>query len=290
VTPPNSPAGSAPDTADGRPDASIVIIGHSVIDELKACLQSIEDHAGVPAEAIYVDNGSDDGTCEWLARERPAVQVVELPENVWNAARNPGLERAKGRYTMFLDSDALLTPGALPEMIAAMDENPDWGMVGPRLVYEDGSLQLSCRRFPPPYLPFLRRPPLNRFMEDSTAVREHLMAGDDHTQVRRVVYVIGACQLFRTEFARQLGGMDPAMGNASDVDLCLRFWQRGWPVVYFPWATVEHRYRRLNASVPFSRSSLRHLKFFMRLQWTYRRERRHFKRLGARLDREAALS
>ena len=50
---------------------------------------------------------------------------------------------------MFLDSDAALTPDALPAMVSALDENRQWGLLGPRLVYDDGSLQMSCRRFPP---------------------------------------------------------------------------------------------------------------------------------------------
>jgi GT2 family glycosyltransferase len=278
----------ASEASDAGPDVSIVVIGHSVKDELEACFHSIDEHAGVRVETIYVDNGSDDGTCAWLVAERPEIQLIELPENVWDAARKPGLARARGRYTMFLDSDAVITEGALPAMVSAMDRHPEWGLLGPRLVYEDGGLQLSCRRFPPPYLPFLRRPPLDRLMEDSKVVRRHLMVEEDHERVRGVVYVIGACQLFRTEVARGFGGVDPAMGNAMDVDFCLRFWQRGLPVVYFPRATVEHRYRRLTRT-PLSRGAWRHLKFFMRLQWVHRREYARFRRLGERLDREGSL-
>ncbi len=277
--------------ASGReeriPDVSIVVIGHSVKDELRVCFQSIENYAGVSVETIYVDNGSDDGTGAWLRAEWSEVQLVELAENVWDAAREPGLERAGGRYTMFLDSDAVLTEGALPTMVEAMDRHPEWGLMGPRLVNEDGSLQLSCRRFPPPYLPLLRRPPLGRFFEDSAIVRRHLMAEEAHDRVRGVVYVIGACQFFRTDVARRLGGVDPAMGNAMDVDFCLRFWRAGLPVVYFPDAVVEHRYRRLTKA-PLASSSWRHLKFFIRLQWARRRQYRYFWRLGEQLESEAA--
>lgn len=270
---------------------TIVIIGHSVKGELGDCLRSIDEHAGLPVETIYIDNASDDGTCEWLRAERPDVQVVALEENVWDSARNPGLERARGRYTMFLDSDALLTAGALPAMVTAMDQHPEWGLLGPRLVHDDGSLQLSSRRFPSPWLPLWRRPPMNRFMEDSDAVRRHLMEDADHSLVRGVVYVIGACQLFRTDVGQRFGGMDVEMGKggAADVDWCLRFWKIEMPVVYYPDATVVHRYRRTSASSPFSRHAWRHLRSFMLLQWAYRSERRRLKRLAEQLDREGAL-
>jgi N-acetylglucosaminyl-diphospho-decaprenol L-rhamnosyltransferase len=292
VIPPNSAGSSVPAASTGdAPTVTIVIIGHSVKHELGICLASIENHADVPVEVIYVDNASDDGTGDWLRAGHPEVEVIELPENVWDSARNPGLSRARGRYTMFLDSDTSLTPGALPAMVTAMDEHPDWGLMGPRLANEDGSLQLSTRRFPSPLLPLWRRPPLSRFMEDSGAVRQHLMEDQDHDLVRGVVYVIGACQFFRTDLGREFGGMDVAIGKggAADVDWCLRFWKAERPVVYFPRATVEHRYRRTSAKTPFSRHAMRHLWSFALLQWEYRGEQRALRRLADRLDREGAL-
>ncbi len=271
---------------------TIVIIGHSVKQELGLCLQSIDENAGLAVEVVYVDNASDDDTCEWLRAEHPHVDMIELPQNVWDSARNPGLKRARGRYTMFLDSDAMLTPDALSAMVAAMDEHPEWGLMGPRLVHGDGSLQLSTRRFPSPLLPLWRRPPLSRFMEGSDAVKRHMMEDQDHDRVRGVVYVIGACQLFRTDLGHEFGGMDVAIGKggAADVDWCLRFWEAGSQVIYFPPATVEHRYRRTSARSPFSKHAMRLLWSCGLLQWRYRRQRRELRRLADRLDREGALA
>jgi GT2 family glycosyltransferase len=259
------------------PLATIVLIGHSVRPELETCLASIEDHAEVDFEVIYVDNASTDDTLSWLGRSQPAVEVVSLERNVWDSARNEGLARARGRYTVFLDTDALLTPGALPRMTSALEDNPTWGLLGPRLVFPDGRLQLSCRRFPPLFTPVMRRPPLNRYLEDSEAMRRHLMADLDHDRPMSVPYVIGACQMFGTEFARtQLGGMDDAIGRGgvADVDWCLRFWRAGKPVVYLPSAVVIHDYRRTSAKRPLSRNALQHLWSFGRLQWRYRGRRR----------------
>ena len=68
---------------------------------------------------------------------------------------------------MFLDSDAQVTPGALQTVVGILDADPRIGLVGPRLVYPDGRPQPSARRFPPPLLPLLRRPPLDRWFADS---------------------------------------------------------------------------------------------------------------------------
>lgn len=155
-------------------------------------MDSIAAHADLPVEVIYVDNASTDDTLQWLAATWPSVRVVALGRNRFGIAREHGLRLVRGRLTMFLDSDAQLTHGALPRMVEALDQNPGWGMVGPKLVYDDGDLQLSCRRYPPVALPFLRRPPLDRWFDDGRTVRHHLMADDDHAHARPVLYVISA--------------------------------------------------------------------------------------------------
>ena len=160
------------------PEVSVVVIAHSVREELERCFASIDAHADMPVEVILVDNASTDDTREWVRAEHPEVRLVELPENIGAAARDEALPLVRGRYAMFLDSDAALTAGALPAMVEALDERPEWGLIGPRLEYDDGSLQLSCRRFPPRSLPLLRRPPLARLLEDSRPVRHHLMEHD----------------------------------------------------------------------------------------------------------------
>jgi len=149
------------------PDVSIVILAHDERAELLHCLDSIERHSGpLRTETILVDNGSTDGTAAAVAEHFPSVVRIELARNEGVVARNHGLRRARGRMRMFIDSDARLTPGALPELVAFLEANDGVGLVGPRLVYPDGRPQLSARRFPPRTLPLLRRPPLSRFFDE----------------------------------------------------------------------------------------------------------------------------
>jgi GT2 family glycosyltransferase len=271
------------------PMVSIVVVAHSVRPELERCLGSIRDHAVVPVETILVDNASTDDTVAWVRREHPDVAVVELPGNVGVAARDHGLRRVLGRYTMFLDSDAALTEGALPTMVQALDDHPDWGLIGPRLVYDDDTLQLSCRRYPPLLLPLLRRPPLDRFFENAATVRRHLMADDDHAHTRPVLYVLGACQLFRTSLARIAGPFDESVFLGwDDADWCIRIRDTGGEVVYFPDPKVIHSYRRLSRRRPVSRAAWKMLVAHARFQWKYRRRRAELIRLGHDLDRLAA--
>lgn len=266
-----------------------MIVAHSERGELERCLGSIRDQAGMPVQVVLIDNASTDDTVPWARKNQPEVEIIELDENIGVAARQYGLERARAPLTMFLDSDAALTAGALPAMVAALDQHPDWGLIGPRLVGDDGRLQLSSRRFPPLSLPLARRPPLSRWLEDSRLVRRHLMADVDHDLVRPVLYVLGACQIFRTELARAAGPFaDWIFLGHDDADWCFRIRDAGGQVVYFPTATVVHTYRRRTKASPLSRAALRQLRAFAAFQWRYRKRRRELLELQEALDRRPA--
>jgi GT2 family glycosyltransferase len=239
----------------------------------------------VPVRTILVDNASTDDTCAWVRRAHPEVELVELPENIGYAARDHGLRRSESRYTMFLDSDAALTPNALPAMVSALAENGEWGLLGPRLVYDDGSLQMSCRRFPPLGLPLYRRPPFDRIFERRRTVRHHLMAEFDHLRIRPVLYVLGACQLFRTSLARRAGPFDDRVFLGwDDADWCFRIREAGGEVVFLPDATVVHTYRRQTRQRPVSHAALRQLGAFVYFQRKYWSRRRGLIRLARELD------
>jgi len=271
------------------PDVSVIVVAHDVREEVLACLASVERHAReVTYELLLVDNGSTDGTAVAVAASFPAAEVIRLPRNAGVAARNEGLRRARGRLRMFLDSDAQLTAGALAELVRYLDANPGVGLVGPKLVYEDGTLQLSARRFPPMLLPLLRRPPLGRFFEESEAVRRHLMADERHDVTREVEYVLGACQLFTARAQSAVGEIDPHFFfGPDDADWCFRIRRAGLAVVYHPAATVIHAYRRTSAARPFSRVAREQLRAFVRFQWKWRRERAQLVREGHEQDARA---
>lgn len=271
------------------PDVSVIVVAHDVREEVLACFASVERHAA-PAtyELLLVDNASADGTPGAVAADFPEAEIVRLPRNVGVAARNEGLRRARGRMRMFLDSDARLTDGALPELVSYLDAHPEAGLVGPRLVYEDGSPQLSARRFPPVLLPLMRRPPLGRFFEGSRRVRRHLMADEPHDRTREVEYVLGACQLFTARAQAAAGEIDERIFfGPDDVEWCLAVRAAGLRVVYHPAATVVHGYRRTSAGRPFSGVALAQLTAFARFQWKWRRERPRLLREGREMDERA---
>jgi GT2 family glycosyltransferase len=269
------------------PVVTIIVPGHSVRPELERCFASIREHAEMPVATIYVDNASTDDSREWVRRVHPEVSVIPLPTNEGYAARDHALRRSTSPYTMFLDSDAALTAGALPAMVAAMEANPSWGLLSPRLVYDDGTLQRSCRRYPPLLLPLLRRPPFGRFFEDRPTVQRHLMGDFDHDRTRECLYTIGACHLFRTDLARRAGPFPQVFIGWDDTEWCFQIRDAGGKIVFFPDATVIHRYRRETKQKPFSRKAFQQVGGFIRFQRRYWRRRRELIELSEELDRRA---
>lgn len=272
------------------PDVSIIVIAWNVRDELDACFQSIRDHAGdITTEVLLVDNGSSDGSADHVAAAFPEVEIVRRPTNEGIPARNHGLRRARGRHRMFLDSDARLTAGALARLVQVLDDDPKIGLVGPRLIYPNGDLQLSTRRYPPFLLPLLRRPPLGRWFEDSGIIRKHLMSDDAHDRQRPVEYVLGACQLFRAEAQWEAGEIDRRIWYGhDDADWCFAMRLAGYDIVYVPDAEVIHDYRRSSASKPFSKLALRHLRAHFYLQRKWLPNRRRLRAEGVQMDRMAS--
>lgn len=270
-------------------DVSIIVVAWNVRDEVLDCLASIERHAGpLTTETIFVDNGSSDGSADAVVEAFPDVRVVRRESNEGLVARNYGLRLAAGRYRMFLDSDAVLTPGALEELVGCLEACPEVGLVAPKLVYRDGTLQLSARRFPGLLLPLMRRPPLGSFLDHNEAVRHHLMADFSHDSAREVEYVMGACQLFRATVQQAVGEIDNGMFfGPDDADWCFRIRMAGFQVIYFPAATVIHDYRRSTARKPFSRAAVRHLRAYYRFQWKWRRHRSRLAREGRDMDLRA---
>jgi GT2 family glycosyltransferase len=292
LVPADDPVGTAPLDAGTEVDVSVIVIAHDVRDEVLNCLASVYRHKGASTvECILVDNASRDGTARAVAEQYPEVRLIRRPTNECLPGRNHGLRAARGRYRMFLDSDAELTPGALDTLVAVLKESPRVGLVGPRLVYADGRLQLSTRRFPPALLPVLRRPPLNRLFDHRPTIRRHLMADDPHDRRRRVEYVIGACMLFSREAQAAVGEIDPHIWfGHDDADWCFRIRDAGYDVAYAPDAEVIHDYRRTSASRPLSLLALRFLVahvYFQRKWWS---ERRRLRAEGAEMDRDASDS
>ena len=243
-------------------ELAIVIVNYNTRDELRDCLESLEQAVrSIHHQVIIVDNCSSDGSVAMVRSEHPWVHLlVESEQNGGYAfANNLGL-RAVGygsgdpaalshlrseplpRYVLLLNPDTVVPCDALRKMLAFMDANPDVGVVGPKLVREDGSLDKACRRsFPTPQVSFYRLSGLARIFPQSRRFGRYNLDYLDVDAQADVDSVAGSFMLIRSEALEQVGALDEAFFMyGEDLDLCYRIKQHGWRVVYYPEVTVLH--------------------------------------------------
>jgi GT2 family glycosyltransferase len=259
------------------PEVSVVVVARRARDDVLRCLRSLDDNAALPFQAVVVDDGSGDGTSEAVRTAFPSTVVVtkERSEGL-PAGRNAALAHVTGRFVLMLDADTEVRPGALPALVRALDSRREVGLVGPRLVFPSGELQLSCRRFPPVLAPFTRRGPLTRLSSEPPAHRRHLMMDWDHAEARPVVWVAGAAQMWRADLPRTIGSYDERVSSygGEDLDWCLRVWEAGLQVWYVPDAEIVHVWQKKTRESPYGSQSRHALRDWYYLQWKHRALRR----------------
>ena len=185
-------------------------------------------------EILFVDNGSVDGTPDYVAEHFPEVTLIRSPTNLgFIRANNLAYRQARGKYILMLNSDAFVSENTLQETVDYMRQHPETGVVGARLVGRDGVLQPSARYFPTPLKMFLNqvgllsKVPFLGPLDDLTW---------DHKSVRDCDWVVGCYLLARKDLVDATGFFlreDFFMYN-DDNDLCLRIKRMGYRVTFYP--------------------------------------------------------
>ena len=218
-----------------------VIISYNTRQMTLDCLQTLfADLKPIAADVWVVDNASQDGSAEAIRAAFPQVKLIENPKNAgFGAANNLALQSAQGEFLLLLNSDAFVQPGAVAALTAYLKAHPAAGIIGPRLLNADGSLQRSCYRFPSPGRAWLENLGL------SSLLARHPVFGDysrwAHDTDRSVEWIIGACLLVRREAYAQAGGFDEAFFMyQEETDWQRRVHNRGWDIAFTPTASVTH--------------------------------------------------
>jgi GT2 family glycosyltransferase len=251
-------------------DLAIISVNFNTRDYLRNCLTSIYRSLGDFAfEVCVVDNASSDGSAEMVRAEFPQARLIQSPTNGGFAyANNLGL-RAYGfgpvveavqaavmpvypaasenwpvvpRYALLLNPDTLLPSEGLATMLRFMDEHPEAGVAGPKLVLENGSLDLACRRsFPTPQIALYRMVGLSRLFPGHPRFGRYNLTYLDPDQLAEVDSVVGAFMLVRREAIQQVGLLDEDFFMyGEDLDWAFRITQAGWKVYYNPAVSVVH--------------------------------------------------
>jgi GT2 family glycosyltransferase/glycosyltransferase involved in cell wall biosynthesis len=216
--------------ASARYVCSIIIPVSNNLELTKQCLTALASSTtAVDYEVILVDNGSMDGTAAFLQTLQGDVRIIRNDENRGFAkACNQGAKEARGKYLVFLNNDTIPQSNWLGPLVQEVEEHPEVGVVGSKLLYPDGTIQhagVVFSRDGAPYHIYRRVP------ADSPAVSKR----------REFQAVTAACLLIRRDLFEAVGGFDEAFVNGfEDVDLCLKVRKQGFQVIYQPRSVLYH--------------------------------------------------
>ncbi len=235
-------------------DLAVIIVNYNTSALLRDCLRSVFASSGLKLAVCVVDNASSDDSVAMVRDQFPQVHLIANRENVgYPAANNQGLRwfgfgpSAEARddvspFALLLNPDTVLPPDALARMLAFMAAHPTAGVVGPKLVRLDGSLDKACRRsFPTPATSLFHLLKLDRLFPHSPRFARYDLSYLDPNVTTRVDAVVGAFMLVRREAIQAAGLLDEAFFMyGEDLDWAKRITDAGWEVWYYPEVTVLH--------------------------------------------------
>lgn len=220
---------------------SIIIVGWNSREYLEDCLNSLYEHRpSCRFEVIYVDNGSEDGSADFILNQYPKVIIIINKENMgFQKANNQGLKIARGQYIILLNSDTVILPGTLDKMLAFMESHPEVGAASPKCIYPDGRIQWSISRFPSVdilwWWLFSRHRVLSWLLRFKKRKRLHV------NQTQEQDYAYGAFFALRREVLDKIGFMDDTVFLAGDdAAWSWRMKAKGWKIFYVAEAEVIH--------------------------------------------------
>ncbi len=268
---------------------SVVIVAHNTRVHLERTLAAVGD----AHEVVLVDTGSRDGSQDLVREGFPHVRLLELDRNPgYGGALNAGVGEASGEILVLMNADAWPLPGALERLVGAADEEPAAGIVGPRLLNPDGTLQPSVRGFPTLWRLATEYLFLRRLASGSRALNAFYGSGFDHRSPREAEFLKGAVLLVRRGVFDAIGGFDERffMFN-EEVDFCYRARAAGWKVAFRPEGEFVHAGGASTSQVwpQMYREQLRsHLRFLAKHHGARKAERaRRF--LAAAMEFRAAV-
>jgi GT2 family glycosyltransferase len=236
-----------------KSDLSIVIVSFNTRQLLRECLDSVYASPAPVSEVVVVDNASRDGSAAMVRKRFPQVRLIANEDNRGFAAANNQALRIIGygtgdtphppppKYMLLLNPDTIVGKSALATLVRFMDENPQAGACGARLLHGDGCFQHSAFAFPTLFQVFFDFFPINHRLTDSRLngryPRRLYQAGEPFP----IDHPLGAALMVRREAVVQVGLLDERFFiYCEEIDWCLRIKAAGWGIWCVPEAEIVH--------------------------------------------------
>ena len=250
-------------------DIAVVVLCHNSGADIIECIATVRTQS--PAEIVVIDNASTDGSDSALLERFGDLRLVRNPTNIgFAAAATQGVRATTAPYVLLLNPDAILRPGALDALAAALDEQPAAAVVGALVRNPDGSIQPTRRRFPSIWQSMLHGI-VGIFRPNNPGTRAYTLSDADLPDLTPIDWVAGTAMALRRSDFEAIGGFDEGyFFFVEDVDLCKRMWSSGREVWFQPAAEVVHAWGGSWTQRP--------LRFIWMHQWNlFRYVRKHYR-------------
>ncbi len=217
---------------EGKPLVSVVVLNHNGLSYLGDCLASLAAQSYQPLEVILVDNGSADGSADWVRTQHPEVHLLCLNANMGFAAgNNCGFRVARGSCVALLNNDATAAPDWIENLVLAAEQHPEYGMFGSKILLRDAPERVD------------KAGHLMYWDGQNKGRGSGELDGKEFDQPVEIFFPDGCAALYRRSLLEDIGGFDEKFfAYGDDADLGIRARLRGWKAYYVPQARVWHRH------------------------------------------------
>lgn len=225
-------------------ELSVVIVNYNVRYFLEQCLHAVANASrNIESEVFVVDNNSVDGSCAMIREKFPWVKLIENKTNEgFSKANNQALRQAKGKYCLLLNPDTVIEEGTFRKCISFMDEHPESGALGVKMIDGKGNfLPESKRALPTPSVAFFKIFGLSALFPKSKIFGRYHLGYLDRDQIHEVEILSGAFMFLRSEALKKTGLLDEDFFMyGEDIDLSYRMLKENYRNFYFPETTIIH--------------------------------------------------
>lgn len=243
-------------------DISIIIVSWNTRDLTLQCIESIYrcTTRAMSIEIIVVDNGSSDDSCSAIRKQYKDVILIENKENFGFArANNIGIRQAKGAYLALVNSDVKFLEDSLGVLFDYMGKDRSIGIAAPKVLNGDLTYQYSCRRLPTLANNLIDALGISFLLNYRSNLGSEFLNLDGERDPLPVGILSGCFWFIRKEAIDEVGELDERFFfYGEDKDLCIRFHQKKWKVMYYPMTQVVHYGGASSSRIP--------VKYYIELQ------------------------